>query len=357
MLLPDQFSEVPYDDVGAVPPQRLCGVRTGGAVHADDEGEPSAPARLHTCQRVLDDGGAVGADAEPSDGFQEEVGPRLARQRQPSSLTTVDQHLEQVQDPGAREELTGVAGRGGRGQRHPRPAQGLHQPDRPRIGVDAVRAQPLGEQSLLLRGDGPHRLGRRIEAARGEEGGGPVRTGLAVHVPQVVVPGVERASLPGIVGRMFAQEGVEGGLPGGGVHTRRVGDHSVGVEDDGPYVPQYGCERVAGLYGHEYSPVSESPVGPDHTFGQSTTPVANDRRRTRRVARQHVGHPPEQKSGVSLPAPGRTPTTRCGSTCPTAFRRAAGVCGASSPLSHRRRGDGRGRSALAPWSPVTGHRS
>ncbi len=135
------------------------------------------------------------------------------------------------------EEFAGVPGRGGRGERDAVAAQRPQKPHRTRIDVDSAVPEPLGEQSLLVRGDLRDGRFRQPQAARDQEGSGAVEAGLAVHVPQIVGLGVERPPTRGVLGRMLAQAHVEGGLPGGGVDPRRVGDHPVGVEHHGPHRP------------------------------------------------------------------------------------------------------------------------
>lgn len=61
-----------------------------------------------------------------------------------------------------------------RGQRHPGGPQGAHQPDRARIGVDPLGAQPLGEDRFLMGGDGLDLRTGRVEPPGTEERGGSV---------------------------------------------------------------------------------------------------------------------------------------------------------------------------------------
>jgi hypothetical protein len=125
-----------------------------------------------------------------------------------------------------------VTGGGGGGQRDSGGPKDAQQTDRARVGVDAAGAQPFGEQPLLVRGDGSD-LGLGGPQSPGfEEGRGAVEARLAVDVAQIVLARVEGALAA------WAQKGVEGRLPRGGVHPCGVRDDAVGVKDHGPRPPQ-----------------------------------------------------------------------------------------------------------------------
>nr|BFE78445.1 hypothetical protein GCM10020093_010460 [Planobispora longispora] len=115
-------------------------------------------------------------------------------------------------------------------------------------GGHAVPGDLFGEEEVLGRAEAVHGgRARRVvrsalgqaDGARGQEGAHAVQARAAVDVAQVVVADVERP-------RPASQEGVEHVFPGRRVHACGVGDHAVGVEDDGADERQIDdwCERL-----------------------------------------------------------------------------------------------------------------
>jgi hypothetical protein len=193
-----------------------------------------------------------GGDPEAAGRLQEESGVGLPGQTQPSGLPSVHQCVEETADSRLFEEFGRVPGGGGGGQRDPGGPQGTQQADRARVGVDAPATQPLGEQPLLVGGDGAD-LGIGGPQSPGfEKGRGAVEARLAVDVAQIVLARVEGALAA------WAQKSVEGRLPRGGVQSRGVRDDAVGVEDHGPRPPQRGgyADRAAPLRVHRASATS-----------------------------------------------------------------------------------------------------
>ena len=122
-------------------------------------------------------------------------------------------------------------------------AQVVEQPDRPRVGLDAVTLEHRVEGVVLAVAETAHGHAgrwvlrgplRELDAARGEEVADAVVARLAVDVGVVVGVGVRRpVALE--VGCLVLEEAVEHLRPGPHVHLGRRRDHAVEVEQ---------CRRV-----------------------------------------------------------------------------------------------------------------
>ena len=85
--------------------ERVC---LPGAVDADDEREPPGTPRDDAGERILEDGGATGFNAERPCRGQEAVGRWLASQVLARDRDPVDPCLDQVGEAGRVEHLAGV---------------------------------------------------------------------------------------------------------------------------------------------------------------------------------------------------------------------------------------------------------
>ena len=165
--------------------------RLPGPVDADHEPEAAGPAGLHAGQRVLEHCRLARSDAEAPGGEQEHVGRRLAGQVLPFGGEPVDDHLEQLGQPGHLEHRPGVGARRHHGSAEPGVAYRLSRngptPGRPR---PRRPSWPARVRSCGSRGRGRWRsaggsvgcaLGKG-DAPGGEEGANAVGPLLAVDV-------------------------------------------------------------------------------------------------------------------------------------------------------------------------------
>jgi hypothetical protein len=151
----------------------------------------------------------------------------------------VDADLEEVVDPGGDEHVAAVGARRDHGSTQPLVPRGLHEPNRPLVGLYPLLADGLEHQVVLARSQRVHGLrlgwvgGRphgQVDPPRLEEGVHAVQAGLAVDVLVVVggaIEWVKRLTRP--LGPV-AQEVVEHLLPRPGVDPRGSGEHAVQIE-------------------------------------------------------------------------------------------------------------------------------
>ena len=237
-----QLREVLDHDVGAVLTEGLGLVRP---VDPDDEPEVTGPTGLHPREGVLEDHTPCHRHREATGRLDEGVGGGLAADAAVLDVPAVDADVELVGDPGGLDHGLAVLARrdhrGGQAEllhvvqeadrtgerRHP---VGLQQDlDELVLAVpEAVDGECIGRvlRGSVGEGDRPRR----------EEAPHPVVAGLAVEVVGVVAAQVERHERLVVGIGPGAQELVEHLPPRGGMEGRRVGQHSVEIEQNGAVV-------------------------------------------------------------------------------------------------------------------------
>src|SRR5258708_33219865 len=106
--------------------------RLADPIDADDEAEAPGPARLDTCERVLEYGRGRGQHAERTRAREERVRRRLPTQVIALGDDAVDDLLEQLFDPGGREDVAAVGAGRDHSAAQPRRSSCVHVADRAR---------------------------------------------------------------------------------------------------------------------------------------------------------------------------------------------------------------------------------
>ena len=101
--------QIGHDDIGAGVAQRL---RLFATIDADDAAERAGAAGLDTGDRVLDDDGARGFDAEATRRLQKGIRRRLALESEAGDVRPVDSRIEQLRDTRGIEHGRAVVARG-----------------------------------------------------------------------------------------------------------------------------------------------------------------------------------------------------------------------------------------------------
>ena len=153
--------------------------------------------------------------------------------------------LDEPVQTGDLEHVAGVGARGHHGDTQTRGRDRLQVAPRPVEHLDAFVMQDLLEHVVLAVAQAVYRLGvagvigisvGQFDSPAIQERPDPVFTFLAVHVLPVVGGRIEGDELfAGALGPL-GQVGVEHGLPGLGMHTGGIGEHTVEVEQAGTHL-------------------------------------------------------------------------------------------------------------------------
>jgi hypothetical protein len=156
----------------------------------------------------------------------------------------VDANLEQVVDPGCRENVVGVRARCDDCAAEPRVSYGADVANRSFVHLHALTLDHREHELVLavaepVNGYGVGRIVRRalgeVYSARGEEGTDTVVARLAVDVLVVVRHRIEGLEALTGLRRSLSEERVEHLLPGGGMDLRCLRQHTVEIEQAGSY--------------------------------------------------------------------------------------------------------------------------
>ena len=158
------------------------------SIDSDDEPEPTRAPRCHACEGVLEDGCVGRLHAKGGGGREICIGGRLAREAVRPRVDAVDAQLEEVADPGRREDVGAVRARGDNCQSESCRLERRARSGRsPRYGSTPSPAQQV-ENELVL----PLAEATTVVVApasmlpRCEKGAHTVEARSPVHVPAVV---------------------------------------------------------------------------------------------------------------------------------------------------------------------------